>query len=190
MSHKLLRLSAEVFNTPQLITAEAFSPILDYLSSRNSGLIKMMKDTDDYEDEDTDKKPKTQVIGGVAFIRIEGPLTYRPQRMMCAPDGVSYLGIMEQVAEAISLGADTVVFEHASGGGQAFSCFLCANEVREMLTEAKVKSYSFIEEYSYSAAMAWAVIADEVIISPEASCGSIGCIIAMVDDSEMQRKRV
>ena len=35
MPHKLIRLAAKVFNTPQLISAEEFKPITEYLSKRS-----------------------------------------------------------------------------------------------------------------------------------------------------------
>ena len=181
MAHNILRLSSQIFNQPQLITAEAFSPIVEYLTKRNLGEIRMDDAEDDYEE---DRKELVAVENGVAFIKIEGALSYKPIKMMCSPEGTSYVGLIEQVAEAISLGAKSIVFEHSSGGGQAQGCFMCANEVRSMMDTAGVKSYSYIDEGSYSASYAWACITDEVIISPEASCGSIGCICAIIDNSK------
>jgi len=182
MTHSLFRLSGQIFNSPQLITAESFAPIVDYLSKRNAGEIAMMEDV---EDDDEDHKEKhIEIINGVAFIKVDGALTYKPQRMMCSPEGTSYLGLIQQTVEAIQAGANTIVFEHSSGGGQALNCFSTANEVRRMLTEAGVRSYSYIDEGSYSASYAWACIADEVVIQPEASCGSIGCICALIDNSK------
>lgn len=185
MTHSLFRLSTQVFNQPQLITAEAFSPIVDYLTKRNAGEISMMED----EDEDhPERKKEVELINGIAFLKVEGALTYKPQKMLCSPAGTSYTGLVSEVAEAISKGAHSIVFSHASGGGQALGCFMCADEVRMMMHEAGVKSYSYIDEGSYSASYAWACISDEVVISPEASCGSIGCICALVDDSKAMEK--
>lgn len=181
MTHSLFRLSGQIFNSPQLITAESFAPIVDYLSKRNAGEIVMMEDVEDDEDH---KEKHTEIINGVAFIKVDGALTYKPQRMMCSPEGTSYLGLIQQTAESIQAGAKTIVFEHSSGGGQALNCFSTANEVRRMLTEDGIRSYSYIDEGSYSAAYAWACIADEVVIQPEASCGSIGCICALIDNSK------
>ena len=183
MTHSLFRLSTQVFNQPQLITAESFAPIVDYLTKRNAGEISMMEDEDE-SDHTERKKKKVEMVGGVAFLKVEGALTYKPQQMFCSRAGTSYTGLVADVAEAIAEGAHSVVFSHSSGGGQALGCFLCADEVRTMMDEAGVKSYSYIDEGSYSASYAWACISDEVIISPEASCGSIGCICALVDDSK------
>lgn len=181
MTHSLFRLSGQIFNSPQLITAESFAPIVDYLSKRNAGEIAMMEDVEDDEDH---KEKDIEIVNGVAFIKVDGALIYKPQRMMCSPEGTSYLGLIQQTAEAIQAGANTIVFEHSSGGGQALNCFSTANEVRRMLTEAGVRSYSYIDEGSFSASYAWACIADEVVIQPEASCGSIGCICALIDNSK------
>lgn len=184
MAHSLFRISSQVFNQPQLITAEAFAPIVDYLSRRNVGDIRLMEDFEEREESATE----VELVNKTAFISVEGSLTYKPQQMMCSPAGTSYTGLVEQVMAAIDAGAERIVFSHSSGGGQALGCFMCANEVRQLLTDANVKSYSYIDEGSYSASYAWAVISDEVVISPEASCGSIGCIVAMMDNSEMLKK--
>ena len=183
MTHSLFRLSSQVFNQPQLITAEAMQPIVDYLTKRNLGDVQMMED--EYEPK---KKKAVEVIEGIAFLKVEGALTYKPQQMACAPEGTSYTGLIQQTAEAIAAGAHTIVFEHSSGGGQALNCFSSANEVRRMMDEANVRSFAYIDEGSYSASYAWACIADQVIIQPEASCGSIGCICALIDYSKAMEK--
>jgi ClpP class serine protease len=185
MSHSLLRLASQVYNTPQLITAELFTPIVDYISQRNSDNFKLMRDIEDEEDDDeVDNYVEVDMIGDVAFIKVDGPLTYKPVRMMCAPEGTSYCGLIEDVQEAIDAGARNIVFTYSSGGGQALGCFLSADEVRAMADEAGVKLTAYIEEGAHSAAYAWACMADEVIISPDASAGSIGCIVAIMDNSK------
>lgn len=181
MSHKLLRLSSQVFNTPHLITAETLAPITDYFVSRNIGDVKMMEDDDEYVYSDPDE---VEVINGTAFIEVEGALTYKPQQGMCTPAGCSYTSLIGKSQYALAMGAKNLVFTYASGGGQALGCFLSANEVRQMADAAGAKIYAYIEEGAHSAAYAWACTADEVIISPDASAGSIGCIIALYDQSK------
>lgn len=183
MSHSLLRLASQVYNTPQLITAELFTPIVDYLSMRNSDSFKLMRDVE--EDEDTDDSDNMfEMVDGVAFIKVDGPLTAKPMRLLCAPEGTSYQGLIEQTQSALDADAKKLVFEYSSGGGQAFSCFLSANEVRQMADSAGAEIIAYISEGAHSAAYAWACTADRVIISPDASAGSIGCVIAMIDNSK------
>lgn len=183
MPHKLLRLAGQVFNTPQYITAEALAPIVDYLSLRN-GVDKMLVSGDQVEA----KKPKVDMVQDIAFINVEGALTYRPVQMACSPEGTSYQGLIEQTQEALSAGAKKLVFTYASGGGQALGCFLSANEVRQMANDAGATITAYIEEGAHSAAYAWAATADEVIISPDASAGSIGCVVALIEDAKMLEK--
>jgi len=183
MPHKLLRLAGQVFNTPQYITAETLAPIVDYLSLRN-GLDAMLVKGDQVECKESD----VDMVGNVAFINVAGALSYKPVQMLCSPEGTSYQGLIEQTQEALSQGAKKLVFSYASGGGQAMGCFLSANEVRQMANEAGATIYAFIEEGAHSAAYAWACTADEVIISPDASAGSIGCIVALMEDAKMLEK--
>lgn len=185
MAHDLFRLATQVFNQPQLITTEAFTPIVDYLTKRNLGEVVMMKDEGETQEE---QDKKVELVNGVALIKVEGTLTYKPVRTACSPEGTSYTGLIAQVSAAIEAGADTIVFEHSSGGGSALGCFMCADELRKMMDDAGVASYSYIDEGSYSASYALACISDKVIISPEASCGSIGVICALVDNSEAMAK--
>ena len=65
MSHSLLRLSSQIFNTPQLITVEAFTPIVDYLSKRNVGEIEMLRDVDKQKVDDDEDDVGCEVINGV-----------------------------------------------------------------------------------------------------------------------------
>jgi ClpP class serine protease len=183
MAHELIRFAGQVFGTPQLITAEAFAPIADYLANRNSvGLVS------GEQAEAVDKKKEIDIYNGVAFLKVEGPLTYRPIKMVCTPEGTSYTGLVEQAQEAISLGAKKIVFSYASGGGQAMGAFASANEVRQMANDAGVQITAFVEEGAHSAAYAWACTADEVVITPYASAGSIGCVCAFYDDSKALEK--
>lgn len=176
-AHSLIRLQESLYNTPHLITPEAFAPILDYLSYRNSPEFILPKK------EASTKQPANQ-FGKIGEILIDGALSYKPVQMACAPEGTSYQGILEQASELMLNGITTLVTTHSSGGGQAHGCFDTANQLRAMCDENNVKWLAYIDTYSASASLALGIAADEVIIHPSGSTGSIGCVASIVDRSK------
>lgn len=185
MAHNIYRLASTILNNPQLIQQEAFEPIAEYLRYRSSKAF-LMEDQEDYpeKEKDDEEEEDFEIVGGIAIIKVEGPLTYKTQRMMCQPDTISYEALIEQTEEAIEQGCKAIVYEHSSPGGQAFFCFQAADEISRLLTENNIKSYAYILEGSYSASYALACICDEVIINPDASCGNIGCCVSVKDVSK------
>ena len=185
MPNKLLRFSAQVFNTPQLILPQDFKVITDYLHSRNNALL-----GDTIYQESPGPGIATEelaIFNGVGVLQISGPLTYKPVEMMCAPEATSYLELIEDVQEMIDAGVKAIIFECSSGGGMASHLFSTAETIRSLLTEAGVDSYAYVDELSASACYGLACIADEVIIHPEAQAGSIGAVIALCDESKAEQ---
>lgn len=178
MSHSLHRLLAEALNKPHLITETALTPILSYLSNRSFADFKMEQSNV----KTVSKKPEK--VGGIGEVKIDGPLTYKPVHAECAPEGCSYQGIESQVAELIKMGVDTILLTHSSPGGEASHAFSTAASIREMANEAGVKLVSYVDTYSASASYLLACVADIVIAHPEASVGSIGCVLALADVSK------
>lgn len=182
MGHKLLRLSSQIFNTPQLISAETFRPIVDYLQRRNDSLLgnPIYQGTPGkgLEVEELD------IFNGIGVIQINGPLTYKPLEMMCAPEGTSYLELIDNVSDMAEAGVKAIIFECASGGGQASHLFSTAQTIRKILDDNEIASVAYVDELAASACYGLACISDEVIIHPEASAGSIGAMIALMDDSK------
>ena len=185
MPNKLLRFSAQVFNTPQLILPQDFKVITDYLHSRNNSLL---GDTI-YQGTPGPgiATEELAIFQGVGVLQISGPLTYKPVEMLCAPEATSYLDLIEDVQEMIDAGVKAIIFECSSGGGMASHLFCTAETIRSLLTEAGVDSYAYVDELSASACYGLACIADEVIIHPEAQAGSIGAVIALCDESKAEQ---
>ncbi len=181
MSHTLFRVLETLWNTPHLITETALHPIVDYLQARNMGQLPMLTIVPDAKVVDEDKPA---MLGEVGEIKIDGVLTYKPIYGLCGPSGTSYQGILEQASTLIDNGISTLILTHSSPGGQAGHCFSTALELREMCDEAGVKLISYIDTLSASASLAIGVVADEVIIHPSASTGSIGCVLALMDKSK------
>lgn len=180
MSHKLYRLLDSVYNTPHLVLESALKPIVEYLQDRSSNSFAIVTDAKSA----TQEKEALETVGGCGEIKIDGVLTYQPVNGMCGPVGVSYQGILEQAEELIAAGVDTIILTHSSPGGQAQHCFSTALELREMCDEASVKLISYIDTLSASAALALGIVADEIIIHPSASTGSVGCVCAILDQSK------
>lgn len=178
MAHELIRMMGEVYNTPHLVLESSLPPIIDYLTQRNQGSFAIVAESK------TAEKVKAEKVGGVGEIKIDGVLTYKPVMGMCGPTGCSYQGILEQAAELIDAGVDTILTVHNSPGGQAQHCFSTANELREMCDEAGVKWVAYIDTLSASASLAFSVAADETVIHPSANTGSVGCVVALMDQSK------
>lgn len=181
MSHKLFRLLDSVYNTPHLVTASALQPIVEYLQQRN---LEFPTSFAIVSESKTVEEKKIETVANIGEIKIDGVLTYQPVQGMCGPVGVSYQGILEQAHELIEMGVDTIILTHSSPGGQAAHTFSTAMELREMCDEHNIHLVSYIDTLSASAALAIGVVADEVIIHPSASTGSIGCVCALMDTSK------
>lgn len=179
MSHKLHRLLGSLYNSPQLITASAMKPIVEYLQERNSSGFNFI-----VESKSADPKKKAEQIGGIGEIKVDGAISYQPVEGMCGPSGTSYSGILEQAEELIEMGVDTILLTFSSPGGAAAHCFTTCQELRDMADLANVKIISYIDEMAASAALALSVIADEVIIHPSATTGSVGCVCCIYDTSK------
>lgn len=179
MPHRLHRILDTALNQPHFITEAALSPILDYLTTRSYHIPQLSV----VEGAKSAVKPAEQV-GGVGEIKIDGAITYLPVNSMCGPDGTSYAGILEQAEELIDMGVETIILTHSSPGGQAQHCFSTANDLRAMCDEAGVKLISYIDTLSASASLAIGIVADEVIIHPSATTGSVGCVCAVLDRSK------
>lgn len=177
-AHALIRLQESLYNTPQLITPEAFNPILDYLSLRNAPEFVVAQNK-----EPTKRRTPTK-YGNVGEILVDGSLTYKPVNMLCSDGGTSYQGILEDAQMLIDSGVKKLVTTHSSGGGQASHCFDTANQLREMCDAAGVQWFAYIDTVSASASLALDIAADEVIIHPDAQTGSIGCVLALLDTSK------
>lgn len=179
MSHKLHRLLDSIYNSPQLITATALKPIVEYLKERNSASFSFVPDT-----KSADTKKKLEQVGGIGEICIDGAISYKPVEGLCGPSGTSYTGILEQAQELIDEGVDTILMTFSSPGGAAAHCFTTCQELRDIADDNNVKLISYIDEMAASAALALSVIADEVYIHPSATTGSVGCVCCVVDQSK------
>ena len=179
MAHELFRLLDSVYNTPHLILESSLKPIVQYLQERSftdlsTTIVPTAKTA----------KPEPESVDGLGEIKIDGVLTYRTVMGLCGPAGTSYQGILDQAEQLIEQGVTTLILTHSSSGGQAAHCFATANDLRALCDDNGVKLISYIDEMSASASLAIGIVADEVIIHPSATTGSVGCVLALVDKSK------
>lgn len=181
MAHELFRLLDSVYNTPHLVTESALRPIVDYLQARSQGTLPVFAVVAEAK---TAEKVKAEKLGSIGEIKIDGVITYQPVVGLCGPTGTSYVGVLEQAHELIDSGITTLITTHSSPGGSAAHCFTSVQELRDMCDEAGVEWIAYIDTLSASASLAFSVAADETIIHPSASTGSVGCVASIYDVSK------
>lgn len=181
MAHELFRLLDTVYNTPHLVTESALRPIVDYLQARSQGTFPVLAIVPEAKNAEEIKAEK---LGSIGEIKIDGVITYQPIYGFCGPTGTSYVGILEQAQELIDSGITTLITTHSSPGGSAAHCFTSVQELRDMCDESGVHWVAYIDTLSASASLAFSVAADETIIHPSASTGSVGCVASIYDVSK------
>lgn len=191
MAHNLFRLSQKVFNTPQLLTPSNMVMIAEHLNARNANLYINIPENGLEPDDDEPYDPFENLYSfsedyKVGIIPICGVLTDMPFHGWCGVEGVSYTSIKANVQALIEAGANEIVFDIDSGGGQAYGVWEAAYSVRKMADDAKVKITSYVDGYAESAAYIWAAISDEIVMNPMAEVGSIGVVVQLQNINRMK----
>ena len=193
-------IGAMVFNRPQLIALDQLQPIINYLSAPDRATTLQLNKSEDetpkrtisdfssresyerYRLSDMGINPDTMV----GALDISGSLMYRKGSM----DGngrelTSYEGLKQQTQAMINEGVESIVMMVDSGGGMAYGMFAAADYIKKITKEAGVKTIAYVDGVSYSAAYGLSVLADEVVVNPQASVGSVGVVVALYNDSKM-----
>lgn len=120
--------------------------------------------------------------GKVAIIPVEGLLLHRSQS-----SGTSYQFIRLLLNEALnSPQVEHIVLDIDSGGGEVSGLFDLVDEIVEARSKKPITA--LINEHAYSAAYLIASSASQIIAPRTATVGSIGVIVAHVDQSEAEEK--
>jgi ClpP class serine protease len=180
----VLRLTSELYNTPHLISELSFSTIATYLDMRNSGRLDAVPVDDDGEGTDE----PVIIAGKTGIINIHGSLTNKPVVSLCGTTGASYANILGQMTELVALGCKTIVLDVDSGGGEAFNCFQSADAMRALADSNGVYLIAYVQSMAASAAYALACCADEVVCHPQGQVGSIGVLVALMNDTKALEK--
>lgn len=183
-AHKLHKLTQSLWNTPHLLTQGAFDNATAYLTRRNqAGFMAFPDSYDDAEQED-EEEPDFDEVAGIGILTIRGSLTYRPMGGICGEIGCSYKEILEKAEEMLDAGVTTIIMDIDSGGGQGYGAFECAHELRSMCDAYGVSLVAYNDGCMASAAYALGCVADEVVSNPYAETGSIGVLVAIINDSK------
>jgi len=183
----LIRLTQEFYSKPHYLSMKSFNAISSYLDNRNLGeylkieAMRLDGGEDGGEGEDEDRYDP---MSGVGVIDIFGALTYRPVDSLCGEVGMSYQDLLNDVTEMIDSGANTIILNFDSGGGECYGCFESANEIRKKCDEAGVYLVAYVDGQACSAAYALACMCDEVVANPASDVGSIGVVCTIINNSE------
>lgn len=192
-------INSMVFNKPLLVTLDALQPITDYLSDpERAASLKLERPEEEsllklesFNSEDEYQKYKLQKLGinpetMVGILDVSGSLVYRAGQMNAnCTELTSYEGLKKQAEQQIEAGAKTLVLKVDSGGGMAHGMFSAANHIKKIAKQSGVKTVSYIDGTSASAAFGLSVLSDEIIAHPQSQIGSVGVVIALHNDSKM-----
>ena len=202
--HSVTRFAdSQIYNKPHLILPDNLQQICSYLDKRNGSTVwkdeivnaaiksnlaaKEYKESLSYgESENCDTKLYT-VENGIAYLNIEGTLTYKPTMFSMLCGGMSYLELQDAVKQiAQDSGIKTVVMTVDSGGGEAYGAFETSRLIKKELKRSNKKIITYVDGMMASAAYALGCCSDEIIMNPDAQVGSIGVVIKLTDESEHQ----
>lgn len=125
----------------------------------------------------------------IGVLQVRGALTYEESLFTALCGMTSYEGLQNKADYLIKeRGIDHLVLEINSGGGMAYGCFEKADYVKRLAQDNGVKITSYVDGVGFSGGYAWCSIADEVVMNPMASVGSIGVVLPLVNTSEMDKK--
>ena len=203
--HSVTRFAdSQIYNKPHLILPDNLKQICSYLETRNgtsvwkdeivNAAIKSNLAAKDYKEslgygeaDDCCEPCIYSVEGNVAYLNIEGTLTYKPTMFSMLCGGVSYLELQDAAKEiAQDSNIKYVVMTYSSGGGEAYSCMESSRFIRNELKSAGKQIITYVDGMMASAAYALGCNADEIIMNPDAQVGSIGVVVHLEDKSEHQ----
>ena len=156
---------------------------------KSNALAEEYKESLGYGESESGCSHLYSVENGIAYLNIEGTLTYKPTlfSMMCG--GISYLELQDAAKEiAEDSGIKTVVMTVDSGGGEAYAAFQTSRLIKETLSAANKKVITYVDGMMASAAYVLGCSADEVIMNPDAQTGSIGVVVKLVDTAVMKEQ--
>lgn len=193
-----LALARRVFNTPQLVIESDLQRISQYLVDRANGIeIEVEKpealsatvvELNSKEDEKTRKLQELGITneGKRGNLFIDGTLVAKATEFDAECMGiVGYNRLLDTFQKQVEMGINELVLHLDSGGGEAYSCFEMAAEVRQLADDNNIRVITYVDGLAASAAYAWASIADEIVARPDAEVGSIGVVVQLINNSKM-----
>ena len=179
MANELFRLSQDLYNTPHLITQEAFERIEDYLQQRNEG-IKLQ------DNQSISSAPSANINfpSGVGVLNVMGVLTYRATMFEALCGMMSYQTITRNFDALVADGVKVVAMVADGPGGQAYGMTETGRYLRSVADANGIKLVAYVDGVAASATYGLVSAAHEVIINPDALAGSIGVVVSLINDSK------
>ena len=178
--------------------SEDFQTIVEYMMNpektgfQASPVVPELKRSDFERDEEyrkyrlesLDINPETMQ----GLIKIEGTLVNRAGQVQACVELTSYEAIKAKMTAQINEGVKEVVMVIDSGGGEAYGCFATAAKLRQMADDNNVKLVAYVDGYACSAAYALATAAHEIVANPQATVGSVGVVVQLMNNTEALKK--
>lgn len=183
MANALWRITKSLYNTPHLITPEAFERVEGYLLDRNSGIE--LKGGNSKNTPSSNLEIESKDVG---LINILGPLTYRADKFEAECGLSSYQTTVKRFDALVAEGLETIVLYADGPGGEAYGAFETGRYLRTKADQEGVKLIAYVDGLAASATYALVAAAHEVIINPEASAGSVGVVVSLINNSKNLEK--
>ena len=124
--------------------------------------------------------PQMQKVGPLAIIPVFGTLGRHLSflSLWCGGCDFGHVEEMARLAEADPL-IETIVFYFRSPGGMVVGC----EETAAVIAGLTKDTLAYSDEECCSCAMWLAAACDQIVFSPSAIVGNVGCFIAALDDS-------
>ena len=190
-AHKLPRLSKSLLESPQLITESKFREIAEVLDNREnmkSYQEQMFFDMDDHEDDNYETEESSLLKKGIGLLEVSGPTTYKPTGWEALCGGTSYVGLMNKMEELVEKGVSTVLMKIDSHGGMAYRMISTAVKLRKLADDNDIRLVGYIDGCAASAGYGLAAACHELVANPDAEAGSIGVVVALINDSKHLEK--
>lgn len=197
MSNDLIHIAQRIHQTPLLIHPAKLEVIVSILGARiGAGDFQLdLPEADMNRFVGTparEQRPMglSNAHKGVAIIPVEGTLVNRGAWLGSKSGMTSYEGLKAQLFDAA---ADpeikSIMLDINSAGGEAGGAFDLANAIREVKSSKRV--VALVNDMAASAAYAIASAANEIVVSPTSTTGSIGVVMTHLDRSaEMAAKGI
>jgi len=133
--------------------------------------------------------PALEVSGKkMGVLKLSGPLVKGVDPELAQFFGLASYDMVHSAADMVrSEGIDHLVLHLDSPGGMVTGCMEAADRLLQ-LRESGVKITAYSDTLMCSAAYWLGAAADEIVTSPSAMVGSIGCMALLMDQSEMMAK--
>lgn len=175
MTH-LARIASRVIGCPLLVRPQTAETVFEVCLRRaNSGPFEGTRRRED------GRYSMTRKIGSVAEIRVEGELVNKGAWIDAESGLTSYEGLTAQLRDAEDdVEITAIVLDIDSPGGEAGGMYGIAETIRGLSKPV----IAVVNDMACSAAYGIASAADEIVVSPTSTVGSIGVVLVHFDNSK------